>query len=84
MAAVLVALADVQGHEPDEMPFAEDDDVFEHLSAAVPDPAFSGSVLPRTAIGDANRLCTHGPYELDHRRAEYRVAVEDQVSRPVS
>ena len=30
--------------EPDEMPFAEDDDVFEELSAAAPDPAFSGSV----------------------------------------
>ena len=34
MAAVLVVVADVQAHEPDEMPFAEDDDVFEHLSAA--------------------------------------------------
>ncbi len=70
MAAVLVVVADVQAHEPDEMPFAEDDDVFEELSAAAPDPAFSGSVLPRTAIGDANRLCAHGPYELDHRMAE--------------
>jgi len=34
MAAVLVVVADVQAHEPDEIPFAEDDDVFEELSAA--------------------------------------------------
>ena len=81
MAAVLVVVADIQAHKPDEMLFAEDDDVFEELPAAAADPAFSRSVLLRTAIGDANRLCAHGPYELDHRRAEYRVAVEDQVSR---
>ena len=36
MAAVLV-VADVQANEPDEMPFAQDDDMFEHLSAAVPE-----------------------------------------------
>ena len=51
MTAVLVVVAEVQAHEPYEMPFAEDNDVLEKLSAAVPDPAFSGSVLPRTAIG---------------------------------
>lgn len=29
VAAVFVVVADVPAHEPDQMPFAEDDDVFE-------------------------------------------------------
>ena len=70
VATILVIVADICPHEPDEMPLAEDNDVLEKLATAISDPAFSGSVLPRTAIGDANRLCAHGPYELDHRRAE--------------
>jgi len=34
MTAVLVVVAEVQAHEPYEMPFAEDNDVFEELPAA--------------------------------------------------
>ena len=71
MTAVFVVVAEVQAHEPYEMALAEDNDVLEELATAISDPALSRSVLPRTAIGDANRLCAHGPYELDHRRAEY-------------
>ncbi len=81
MTTIFMVVAEIQAHEPHEMPFAEDDDVFEELATTVPNPALSGSVLPRTTIGDANRLCAHGLYELDHRGAEYRVAVEDEVSR---
>jgi len=81
VATILVIVADICPHEPDEMPLAEDNDVLEKLAPAISYPALGGSVLPGAAIGDANRLCAHGPYELDHRRAEYRIAVEDQVSR---
>jgi len=81
MATVLVIVGDVSSHESDEMALAENHNVLQELAPTAPNPALSGSVLPRTAIGDANRLCAHGPYELDDRRAEDRVAVEDEVSR---
>ena len=80
MATVLVVVADVQAHEPDEMPLTEDNYMLQHLAAAVSDPALGGTVLPRAAIRNANRLCAHGPYELHHCRAEDRVAVKDEVS----
>ena len=63
------------------MALAEDYDMLKELAATVSDPALSGTVLPRAPIRNANRLCAHGPYELNHRRAEDRVAVKNQVSR---
>ena len=63
------------------MALAEDHDVREELAPTAADPALGGSVLPRTAKRNTDRLCAHRLDELDHRRAEYRVAVEDQVSR---
>ena len=63
------------------MLFAKDDNVVEQLSAARPDPAFSGPVLPRTAVGDATWLGAQGADALDHGSVEYRVTVEDQISR---
>ncbi len=63
------------------MALAEDHDVREELAPTAADPALGGSVLPWTAKRNADRLCAHRLDELDHRRAEYRVAVEDQVSR---
>ena len=81
MATVLVVVADVRPDEANEMTLAEDHDVLEELSTAAADPALGGSVLPRTAVGDPNRLGAHGLDELDHGGAKYRVAVEDKVSR---
>ncbi len=81
MTAVFVIVAEVIPYKPDEMPLAKDDDVLEELATTVADPALGGSVLPGTAVGDPNRLCAHGLDELDHRGAENRVAVEDEVSR---
>ena len=42
MTTVLMVVAEVSPYEPDKMPVAENDDVVEELSAARPDPAFSG------------------------------------------
>ena len=81
MATVLVVVVDVQTREADKMALAQNYDVLEELAPTAPNPALSGSVLLRTPIRNANRLCAHGPYELNHRRAEDRVAVKDQVSR---
>ena len=53
----------------------------EELSAAGPDPAFSGPVLPGTAVGDVMWLGAQSLDALDHRGAEYGVTVEDQISR---
>jgi hypothetical protein len=63
------------------MTLAEDHNALEELATAGADPALGGSALPRTAVGDPNRLGAHGLDELDHGGAEDRVAVEDEVSR---
>jgi len=63
------------------MALAEDHDMLEELSTAVPDPAFCGSVLPWAAKGRAHRLRAHRFDELDYRGAENRVAVKDEISR---
>ena len=65
MATVLVIVSDVSSHESDEMALAQNYDVIEELAPTAADPALGGSVLPRAAIRGANRLCAHGPYELD-------------------
>ena len=82
MATVLVIVGDVSSHDSDEMTLAQNYDVLEELAPTAADPALGGSILPRAAIRGANRLCAHGPSELDDRRAEDRVAVEDEVSAP--
>ena len=63
------------------MTLAKDDYVLEELSTTAADPALSCPVLPRTAVGDPNRLCAHRLDELDHGGAEYRVAVKNEVTR---
>ncbi len=58
MAAVLVVVADVQAHKPDEMLFAEDDDVFEELSAT----DCLTSVQPFRFAKDCDRRCEQALY----------------------
>jgi len=81
MATVLVIVSDVSSPESDEMALAQNYDVIEELAPTAADPALGGTVLPRATIRGANRLRAHGPYELDDRLAEDRVAVKDEVSR---
>ena len=77
----MVVVADVRPDEANEMTLVEDHDVLEELSTTTADPAFRGSVLPWTEKGRPNRLRTHHLDELDHRSAENRVAVKDEVLR---
>ncbi len=58
MATVLVVVADVRPHEPDQMALAEDHDVREELAPTAADPALGGSVLPRTAKRNTERSAT--------------------------
>ena len=74
MATFLVIVGYVSSHESDEMALAENHNVLQELAPTAADPALGRAVLPRAAIRGANRLCAHGPYELDDRRAEDRVA----------
>ena len=54
MATVLMVIADVLAHEPDEMSFAEDHDVLEQLATTTQDPTLGGAVLPRASKGRAD------------------------------
>ena len=63
------------------MALTENHNLLEELTPTAGDPAFGGPVLPRTAVGGANRLCAHRLNEPDHGGAEYGVAVKDEVSR---
>ena len=53
VAAVLMVVADVGPHQPDQMTFAKDHDMLEELPTTAPDPAFRCAVLPGAAIRDA-------------------------------
>ncbi len=46
VATVLVIVADVSSHEPDEMTCAENHDVLKELATAAADPPLRSSVLP--------------------------------------
>ena len=81
MATILVVVADVRPHKPDQMALAKEHDVREELAPAVSDPAFCGSILPGAAKGRTHWLCTHQLDEPHDRRAEDRVAVKDEISR---
>ena len=76
----MVVVGDVVADEPEQMAFAECDDVVEQLASATPDPAFDERILPRAPIGRAHRLGAHGLHELDHGPAEDLVSIEEQVA----
>ena len=57
VATVLMIVADVSSHEPDEMTCTENHDVLKELAAAAADPPLRGSVLPWAAKRSANGFC---------------------------
>ena len=75
MTTILVIVVDVQTCEPDEMPLAKDDHVLEELAPTVPDPPFSGAVLPWASKRSANGLDAERPDALDDGWAEDGIAV---------
>ena len=60
MTTILVVVADVCPHEPDEMALAEDYDMLEELATTISDPALGGTVLPRAPIGASAIKCGSG------------------------
>ena len=68
VATVLMIVADVSSHEPDEMTCADNHDVLKELATAAADPPLRGSVLPWAVlalftVGDVHTsLCKRGVY----------------------
>ena len=81
VATVLMIVADVSSHEPDEMTCTENHDVLKELATAVADPPLRGSVLPWAAKRSANGFCARCFDELDDRSAKDEVAIEDEIFR---
>ena len=77
VATVLVIVADVSSHEPDEMTCAENHDVLKELATAAADPPLRSSVLPWAAKRSANGFCARCFDELDDRSAKDEIAIED-------
>ncbi len=71
VATVLVIVADVGSHEPDEMTFAKDHDVLKELATTAPDPTFGRPVLPWTAVRGSMWFRAHPLDEIDHGGGEY-------------
>ncbi len=81
VATVLMIVADVSSHEPDEMTCTENHDVLKELATAAADPPLRGSVLPWAAKRSANGFCARCLDELDDRSVKDEVAIEDEISR---
>ena len=81
VATVLMIVADVSSHEPDEMTCTENHDVLKELATAAADPPLRGSVLPWAAKRSANEFCARCFDELDDRSAKDEVAIEDEIFR---
>ena len=84
MGSVFVVITDVVDHQPFEMPFVERDDVIKQVSAAVANPTFGESVLPRTAKTSPLRLDAEAPCRADNVLVEVGAAIEDQTTHPLT
>ena len=76
-----MVVADVLAHQPFQVPLIEHDDMVKQVASAIANPAFSDSVLPRTAETGPFRLDAEARNGTDHLFVEVRGAVEDQIFR---
>ena len=76
MCPVLMVIEQVRSHQPFEMPLIQDDHVVKQIVPATSHPAFSDTVLPRTAKGRASWLASDVPHRLNHIRSKLCVSVE--------
>src|ERR1035437_4346494 len=79
MSAVLVVKADVIIHEAFQMLLVQNDHMVEKIPAAVADPAFGDTVLPRTSEARSLGLNAEGLHRIDHLRVEAGTAIKDQI-----
>jgi len=81
MSSVLVVITDVLIHEAFQMPFVENDHMVEQISAAVPDPTFSDTVLPWASEAGPLGLDAEALLGFDHFFIELCAVIEDQITR---
>ena len=78
---IVVVITDVIIHEALEVPFADDDHMVEKIPAAVADPAFGDTVLPRASKAGSFGINAEALHGVDHFFIEVCAAIKDQVFR---
>ena len=78
MGSVLVVVGDMLVDQPEQMPLAEHDDVFEQFSAQRADPPLGEPVLPREARRDPQLLDAQILHARVKRGPEDRITVSHQ------
>jgi len=81
MATVIVIIGDVLAQPSHSVAFAEDDKVVQQFPVATLHPALHHTILPRASIRCPHGLDAEGFHGGHPRRAEDRVAVEEQTLR---
>jgi len=81
MSAVVVAVADILGHEAFQMTLVQLNDVFEQIAQAVADESLCYPILPRASNCISNRVHAQILRGLQSLRLESVLAVEDEIPR---
>ena len=80
MCPVLMVIEQIRRHQPFEMPLIQDDHMVQQIVPAASHPAFSDTVLPRTAKGRASCLASDVRHSRNHIGSKLCVSVEYQES----
>src|ERR1700730_1348680 len=81
MSPVLVVVADVLVHQPQQVPYVQNDDVIQQISSAISHPAFGDAVLPRASEVGLPGSDAEALHRADDLLVEVRSAIEDQITR---
>ena len=80
VSPVVVIITDVIIHQALQMALIEHDHMVQQVPAAVADPAFRDTILPRTSETGPFGLDAEALYGFDHLRIEAGTAIKDQVA----
>ena len=81
MRPVLVIIADVLVHQTFQMPLVQGNHMVEQITAAVADPTFGKTILPRTSKAGSLGLDAEALHGVDDFFIEVCTAIEDQIAR---
>jgi hypothetical protein len=71
-----MVIEQVRRHQPFEMPLIQDDHVVKQIAPAASHPAFSNTILPRTAKGRASWLASDVPHSRKHIGSKLCVSIK--------
>src|ERR1035437_142443 len=80
MRSVVVVITDVVLYEAFQMPLIQDDHMVEKIPAAVADPTFRHTVLPRTSETGPFGLNAEALHCIDHLRIKAGAAIKDEIT----